>query len=201
MIDERFIILAVLIDFIGSGGYILDTLKGSTKPNRVTWFLWTLIPAVALAGMIQEGASKTALILAFVFGFIPLLVFIASFINKKSFWKITKFDWICAALSIIGIAAWLVTNDGNLAIIFSIITDTLATLPTLVKGFKAPETESWLVYLNAATASAITLLTLKNWDFASAAFTIYLLVACLILFITIRFQIGKRLVALKINRV
>lgn len=193
MIDERFIILAVVADLIGSGGYIIDTIKGSTKPNRVSWLLWTLIPAVTVAGMIEEKADKTALILTITFTIIPLLIFIASFINKEAFWKITKFDWLCGAFSLIGLAGWLLTGDGNLAIVFSIIADFLALLPTLKKALKAPDTESWLIYLLGTLAAFITLLTIQTWNFASVVFTVYLMLVCLLMFLVVRFQIGPRL--------
>lgn len=193
MINEKFIILAVLIDLIGSGGYVIDTLKGNTKPNRVTWFLWFIIPAVTCAGMIAERADTTSIILTGIFGFIPIVVFLVSFISKKSFWAISRFDYLCGALSLTGLIGWLLTNDGNLAIIFSILADFLAAMPTILKSFKAPETESWLVYLNASIAASITLLTVRNWNFASIAFPIYAAATCFVLFALIKFKLGIRI--------
>lgn len=130
MIDEKFIILAVLIYSIGGIDYLVNTLKGKTKPNRVTWSLWGLLGLVALGGMLDEGASKTALIFMLTATILPFVIFIASFINKNSVWKIARFDYICGLLSILGIIAWLTTGVGDLAIIFSIVADFFALLPT-----------------------------------------------------------------------
>lgn len=197
MIDERFIILAVVIDAVGSIGYLIDTLSGKTKPNKVTWFLWTLLPAIALIGMIDENASKTSLILTFMFAFMPFLIFLASFVNKESFWKLTRFDLTCGVLSSLGILAWLITSDGNITIIFSLFANFLALLPTLVKAFKLPDTESWLVYLNGGLASFITLLTLDAWDFASAVFPVYFVISCMVMFLLVRFKIGAKLISFR----
>ncbi len=193
MIDERFIILAVFIGFAGSANYIFNTLKGQTKPNRVTWLLWTLIPMVAFFAMLDKDVGITPLILTFVSAFIPLMTFCATFLDRKAFWKITKFDYICGALSLAGVAAWAVTQEGNLAIVFAIIADSLATLPTLVKSYKNPESESWPNYLCGAIYAFITILTIQEWTFASVAWPINIMVACTVLFVLIKFKIGPRL--------
>ncbi len=46
MINEKFIILGVIIGSIGTFTYLVDTIKGKVKPNRVTWFLWALAPSI-----------------------------------------------------------------------------------------------------------------------------------------------------------
>ncbi|HEX5797046.1 MAG TPA: hypothetical protein VFX86_01500 [Candidatus Saccharimonadales bacterium] len=196
MIDERFVILAVLVDVWGSLAYVIDTAKGITKPNRVTWFLWTLIPVVALVGMFDEKASMTSIILVGVFGLMPLIIFITSFLNKKAYWKITRFDWICGILSAAGILAWLATGNGNLTIIFSMVANFFAWLPTLVKAFRVPDSESWLAYFNGALASFLTLLTVGQWSFASVALLIYFTISCSVTFALVKFRLGLKLLKL-----
>lgn len=197
MIDEKFIILALLIDSIGSGNYVLNTLRGQTKPNRVTWSLWVIISAVAVIGLIDENAAKTTIILTIFFGLMPLMIFIASFYNKQAYWKITRFDWACGFLSLLGIAAWIGTGDGNLAIIFAILANSFAWVPTLVKAYKSPETESWLTYFNAIFASIITLLTVKTWTFASVGMLFYFIISCSVMSALVKLRLGPRLIAYK----
>ena len=199
MIDERFVILALVLDFIGSADYALNTYRGKTKPNRVTWSLWTVIAAVAVTGLIAENAAITTIILTAFFGLMPFMIFVTSFFNKKSFWKIHRFDWICGALSVLGIIAWLWTGDGTLTIIFAILANFFAWLPTLAKAFKAPETESWLTFFNAIWASLITLLTVEEWTFASVGLLIYFTFSCTITFLLIKFKLGPRLKASRLN--
>ena len=194
MISENFIYLGAALNLIGSSTYVLHTLQGKTKPNRVTWFLWALAPLIAFAAQLDEGVGKQA-ILTFVVGFGPLLVFAASFINRKSIWKLTRFDFACGALSVLGLILWLVTDEGNLAIALSIAADGLAALPTVVKSFKEPETESYTVFLLGAVNAALTLLTIKVWAFAEYGFALYILIICLLLFTLIKFEVGKKLLA------
>ncbi|MDB5167475.1 MAG: hypothetical protein JWN26_620 [Candidatus Saccharibacteria bacterium] len=190
MINENFIYLGAALNLIGSTNYVIETIKGKTKPNRVTWFLWALAPIIAFGAMLGEGVSILGGLMTFMVGFGPLLVLIASFVNKKSVWKITTFDIVCGILSLIGVGLWFITRTGAVAIAFSILADALAGLPTLVKAFKEPESESYLVFLFGAISAAITLLAAKVWDFAHIGFALYIFIICAIIFILVKFKLG-----------
>ena len=172
MINENFIYLGAFIFSIGSISYIIDTFKGKAKPNRVTFLLWAIAPLIAFFSEISQGVGLQSL-LPFIVGFFPILIFLASFINKKAEWKITM------------------TKIGNIAIIFSIMADGLAALPTLKKSYYYPETENAWIYITGAIYAGITLLTIKTWNFPHYGFTIYLLLANIILTCLIQFNFKK----------
>jgi hypothetical protein len=192
MIDQNWIYVGALLNLIGSVTYVVATIKGKTSPNRVTWFLWALAPLVAYGAMLGEGVSPLDGLMTFMVGFGPLLIFIASFFNKKSVWKITRFDMICGALSLLGLVGWLLTRTGSVAIFFSLLADGLALLPTLAKTWKAPETENYVVFLNGAISAAITMLALQVYDFEHMAFPVYIFIVCALMFVLIKFKIGPK---------
>lgn len=132
-------------------------------------------------------------------GFLPLVVFIASFVNKEAEWKLTRFDLICGFLSIVGLVLWLITKVGNVAIFFSIVADGLAAVPTIRKAYSYPETEIAWPWFATAVGVVITLLTLKSWTFADWGFIVYILIVNLIITALVYFKIGK-LGLLKGNR-
>lgn len=84
MLDERFVYLGFALVFFGGLSYLIDTVRGKNKPNRVTWFFWAVAPLIAFAAEIQKGVGLRSL-MTFSAGFSPLLIFIASFVNKKSY--------------------------------------------------------------------------------------------------------------------
>lgn len=196
MLHPNFVILGAIIFFLGSIGYVLDTVKGKVKPNKVTWFIWSLAPLIAFAAQINQGIGMEAL-LTFMIGFVPVIVFVASFINKKSYWKIERLDLICGSLSITGLILWQITKVGNIAIFFSLVADFLALLPTLVKSYRQPETENYLLYFGNSIFALLTILTIKDWNFANYAFPLYIFVATLLLTVLIRFKIGRNFRVLK----
>lgn len=191
MLDERFVIIAGIINISGILLYVYDTIKGHSKPNRVTWFLWSLVPFIAFSAQIKQGVGLTS-ILTFTSGFGPFLVLVTSLLNKNAYWELKRFDIVCGAIAIIGVILWLVTKNPNLAIIFSITADGFAALPTLVKSFKFPETESMVTYLLASFGALLTLFTIDTWKLEFFAFPLYIFVLCLTITIFIKFKVGSR---------
>lgn len=192
MINQNFVIVGAIIAAIGSLSYIKDTLKGRVKPNRVSYLLWSLAPLIAFFAEIKQGVGIQAL-MTFVVGFLPLTIFTASFVNKKAVWNLTRFDLICGALSIIGLVLWYITKSGNIAIIFSILADGLASVPTVVKSFNYPETESAWPYFASTISAVLTLLTVKVWNLANIGFPLYIILITLVIFSLVQFKLGKRI--------
>ena len=190
MIDEKFVIIGALLNIIGSATYAYHTVRGKTKPNRVTWFLWALAPLIAVSAHWLEGVTWAAL-MTFMVGFGPLIIFIASFINKKAYWRITKLDIICGAISVLAIILWAATGQGIVAVLLSILADFAAGIPTLIKAYKKPETEHYGVFRNGAISALITLLVIDNWTFVNYGFALYIFLICLTLYLLIKFKIGK----------
>jgi len=130
-------------------------------------------------------------LLTFVVGFGPLIIFIATFVNKKAYWKIRKLDIFCGILSLFGLLLWSVTKNGNLAIIFSVFADGAAGIPTIIKAYNIPESESYQIYQLLAINAIITLLAIKTWNFAHFGFPLYILLLCLIMISLVKFRQGK----------
>lgn len=192
MLDGKIVILGAIISFIGNCSYLIAIIKGKAQPNRVSWFLWSLAPLIAFSAEMEQGIGLQSLT-TFMIGFNPLIIFCASFLHKESGWRLGRFDIACGSLSVIGLILWYLTKEGNIAIIFSILADGAAALPTLVKSYRAPETEDYKAYLATAISAVITLLTIKTWDLAYAGVPIYILVLDLLLVYFIVYKPGKSL--------
>lgn len=192
MINENFVILGAFINLLGGISYIKDTIQGKIQPNRVSWGLWTVAVMVAFSAEVSQGVGIQALA-TFMVGFTPLLIFIASFVNKKAYWKITKFDMFCGVLSIAGLILWYLTKIGNIAILLSIFADLMAGIPTLIKSYKYPKTENWIEFMSSFMSVSIVMLTFKTWTFVYYAFPLYIFFYDLTAVILIKFQIGKRI--------
>ena len=196
MIDERFVFLGLLIQFLGIASYLWGTLKGQVKPNKVSFFLWSIAPLIAFAAELSEGVGIQSL-MTFSVGFSPLLVFLASFVNKKAEWKLNKFDLTCGVFSVIGLVLWYFTKIGNVAVAFSILADGLAFLPTLRKSYYYPETESPWAYLASAINALLTILTIRVLNFANFGFPVYIFLVDVIGWLLIQFKLGKLMVDTK----
>jgi hypothetical protein len=183
---EYLVFIGAAAVLVGALGYARDTLYGETKPNRVTWFLWMLAPFIATAAAISDGVGW-AVLPVFMAGFGPLLVLLASFASKEAYWELGWLDYACGFLSILALALWAITEEPLVAIIFAIIADGLAALPTLSKAWQYPETESAGIYVASFFSAVTGLAAVQYWGAAEYAFPIYLIIInAVLIFVVVR---------------
>lgn len=192
MINVNWIFLGSAIGALGTAVYLRDTLRGTTQPNRVTWLLWAFAPLLAAAVEFSDGVGLRALP-TFMIGFMPLLVFVGSFHNPTSVWRIRRIDYACGAVSVVATVVWLVTRNGVLAIAAAITADFLAGVPTLMKSWTHPETETVYSYAGAVISMAILLLTITDWTFEVAAFPIFIVCVASVEVVLVGLEPGPRL--------
>jgi len=192
VINVHFVFLGAAIAAVGSLAYMRDTLRGTTQPNRVTWLLWAFAPLLASAVEFRSGVGLRTLT-TFIVGFMPLLVFVASFHNPAAVWKIRPLDYVCGAMSLAGTAAWLATQNGVVAIVAAMAADFLAGVPTLIKSWTHPESESVSSYVGAVINSGILLLTVVHWTTEVAAFPLFILCVGSVEVLLVGGRVGPRL--------
>gem|GEM_PF-6364425 len=76
--------------------------------------------------------------------------------------------------------------------LFSIFADCLAGVPTLIKSYEDPSSESPLVFMFGGISAILTLLTIDHWTFAAYGFPVYLLLICAALVFLILTKIGEQ---------
>lgn len=185
------VILSICISIAGATAYIRDTLRGKTRPNRVSWSMWALAPLIGTAAAIAGGADFWGTSRIFLAGFLPLLVFLATFVNKQSYWKLNTFDVICGCFSLLAVAVWGIVDSTRIAILLAAIGDGVATLPTLFKAWKYPETETGMTYMASLISVILVLPSIPEWNIENASFQVYLLVANMaLLFVIYRKRLG-----------
>lgn len=180
MIPEYFAIIGAVIASFGGLYYLYETIVGKSKPNRVSWLLWGVMPMIIFVAQRVQGVEGLSWI-SFAAGFTPLLIVAASFLNKKAYWKTKPLDYILMVAALAGVALWFITSDPNMAILLVLVADLLAGVPTILKSIKHPETESWIAYLISTVGFGIGILAIHNFNFEHAAFVIYLFAIQLLL--------------------
>lgn len=191
MLPEIFVLLGAAFILIAAGIYLVGTIKGKVKPNRISYAIWGLAPLIAFAAQVSEGVGLQS-ILTFAIGIGPVLIVAASFLHRSDAWRLTMLDYVCGALSLVGLILWYITQDGLLAILFSLIADIFASIPTIVKSYKAPSTESPIAYFLTGIGAFIIVLTITTWNFATYAFPLYVVLLNVIIYSILKFKSSKR---------
>ena len=174
MISEKIVYIGVLINLICAIWYIRSIFKGNTRPNLISFFLWSLAPAVGVFLQVKAGASASIWGTAMA-GFGPLLILVVSLFNNKYIWKLNYFDFVCGLFSIVALIIYIITNNLGFSIIFAILSDLLAGIPTVLKSWKFPESEFSSIYIAGIIGNILSLLVIKDWSFSIYSFSIYLL--------------------------
>ncbi|HSN02868.1 MAG TPA: hypothetical protein VLS91_05230 [Acidimicrobiales bacterium] len=191
MIDSRFVYLAMFLSLLGVAGYIRDTLRGTTTPNRVTWGLWALEGVLAFAIEIKQHVGLAAG-MTLMLGLGPVLVVVASFRHHHGVWRLTTFDVVCGVISLAGIIFWALVDAPTTALVSFVVADQVAALPTVRKSWLAPETETWWAFAMGSLNTGLTLATLHEITTAGALFPGVIMVTDALLVVLILTRVGPR---------
>jgi hypothetical protein len=152
--------------------YVHDILRGTARPNRATWWIITLVGCVIAASYWESGGRATIWIaLAYIFS--PFVIAVLSIKYGDGQWQ--TLDRLCCLGAVISVGMWWITSSALAALSISIVVDLLGLLPTFVKAYSKPLTESKVAWGIAALASFINILAIERWNFAIAAYPLYLL--------------------------
>jgi hypothetical protein len=171
-----FAIAGSIINFAACLHYVRAIFKGEATPNRVTWSLWAIVPLIAGAAQLRAGVGFSTLVVLSV-GAGPACVVLASFARGTGSWRLGPFDYLCGACALAALVLWAITGDPITAIVFSILGDFAAALPTLRKAWLAPATENRSAYLISLAGMITGILSVREATFAAYAFNAYLVAA------------------------
>lgn len=165
--------IGVGVYVLGSIPYFLDTFHGETRPNRVTWFGWTLLTWTAALIQTAHGADASVLVI-----YTAALVCTAIFILSL-YRGVTTFFWTDGVSLVLGLSAyvfWIILDAPALALVMNVIADFLFAIPTILKVWKLPKSESQLSWLLGFISLGLALASKTNFDFINTAFPLYLFI-------------------------
>ncbi len=163
--------------------YCRSIVLAPVTPNRVSWLLWAVIPLVATFIALRDGAGWAALPV-FAAGLAPTIVLLFAIGRKSGTWHFTPFSILCLVISLIALVIEFF-GYGIVAVIAVLIAELAASLPTIHKAWRHPETESALTYFFSMTSAATALIALETWAFVQAAFPALVVTLMLIIALTI----------------
>ncbi len=190
MIETVLIIIAIIFALIGNGRYLIDVLKGKTKPHPYTWLIWSIVSGVVFFGQLVKGAGIGA-IPTFVAEIFTIIIFFFSV--RFGFRNIPKKDHYFLALALIGMIPWALTKDPTISVIIVVLIDVVAFTPTLQKTWKYPASETSSLYGMNVLRHMITLFLLESYNIATMIHSIAMIIinSLMVLFIAKNQQCKK----------
>ena len=183
--------IAGAIAFLAYVIYIVSILRGKSKPNRATWWIWAFMGVVLVLSYQASGAENTIWV-PFVEFLGPLIIAILSIkygeggINNKT-------DIICLVGSFVSIILWIIFNNPVIALVTSLAVDSFAIIPTIKKSYLRPEGEDFWAWFGTGIADSLNFFAVEKFTFAILIYPIYMLTSDILL-VTILFVKKKNII-------
>ncbi len=164
-------IFSGLLQIIAIVPYGRETLDGRTLPNVVSWGIWKLEVLIALAAQWSAGASWSLLLL--VSATVINITIVGLGVFGYGYKKFGTVETVCLSLSLLALLLWQVTQNPLVAIFFAIAADFIAYIPTLVKTYKEPGSETALLWFLLMVVGILSAVSSIKIDLANLAFPVF----------------------------
>jgi len=151
--------------------YTRSILRGNTKPQRMTWLIWTVLILIAFFSQLAKGASWSLLLTAGD-GIAILFTFILSI--KYGVEGFRKIDIISLAGAGLSLLLWYFTKEPAVALFLIILIDIIGLNLTIQKAWKNPETENWVGWAMCGVGGLFGILAVGSYNFILLAYPIYI---------------------------
>ena len=182
-------LLGGLLIIVADIPYAINGYRRKTRPHRITWFTIFIFNAINLA---NQGASGAKNSLLFFIGatFITFIVFLVSVFNGVGGYS--KRDLAVLAGIGAGLVLWWVLDTPVASIITNILVLSIAFIPTFVKAYHDPKSETKITWFIGAISSTLTAISVGKLDYILLALPLYATIQQASLFILLEIR-EKRL--------
>lgn len=177
MLSQLFGYAAALIALIAAIPYIRDIFKGTTKPERASWFIWLVLAAIAFFSQLASGASHSLWLVAAQ----TLAVVIITLLSiKYGVGGFKRRDIIGLFLAAAGLLLWYTTGEPATALYIIIGVDAIGTTLSAIKSYEQPHTETLSTWVGNSVAGALAIFSVSPPGIILLSYPIYIFLGNLV---------------------
>jgi len=159
------------IALLGFVPYLRSAVNGTTRPNRASWWIWTVVGGLLCASYRTLGAREAIWVsISYVVG--PLLTALVSVRYGEGGWG--RLERACLAGAGVTLGLWWISGSPALALFLNVLLDACGAVPTVVKTWRDPASEDLLSWSLFLTGNTLNLLAVPAWTLTGAAYPLYL---------------------------
>ncbi len=161
---EALAIIATALAVLGHVPYLYDVIRKKIQPHPYTWLVWSVVSAVTFFGQVVKGGGV---------GSIPtgaaelFTIIIFLFSLRYGFTTIIKRDTYFLIAALLGLIPWALTKDPTISVIIVVSIDVIAFIPTLMKTWRSPHTETPMLFGMNVLRHILTLFSLEAYNIAT----------------------------------
>ncbi len=167
-------VTAIILQIVGFFPYIRDILRGKTKPERASFWIFSLLIGVTLVAQLSDKVTWAAALVAT--SLLSVLA-IAILSIRYGYGTFHKRDTVSILLAVVGVIVWQLTSEPLIAVIMVIFVDFAGFWLTLVKTWKAPETETLFAWAAGALAATFAIIATQNFAAVQISYLLYSAIA------------------------
>ena len=183
---ELFGIAALALSLGANIPYIIETIKGHVKPERISWLLWTLLGLTYyFSALFADGATL------FTFGELigPVIIFLLAL--KFGVGGRSRFDLISLTVALIAFALLFVVEGILIGLLLALIIDGIGAMLTIRKLLIDPSSESKWFWGIGAMSGMLAVLSLTTYNVETLLFPVYVILLSSFVFIKANPTKGK----------
>lgn len=158
----------ILLSFLP---YLRGIFKGQTKPERMSWFIWSILGGIAFFSQLAKGASHS-LWMPGLQTIGDLLVFVLAI--KYGIGGMQRRDIVALVAVTISLVLWYHTKEPAVALMLAIAIDGIGGILTIIKSYKLPTTEPVTAWILTALGGLFGTLAVGELDWVLLAFPLYI---------------------------
>lgn len=154
--------------------YIRDILMLKTKPERASWFIWTVLGLIAFFSQFAKGATGSLWLTA---GQTLAVFIVLLFAIRYGVGGFAKRDKLALAAAGFGLILWYLTKEAYTALLMVIAIDAIGSMLTLLKAYEHPETETLSTWVMSGTSGVFGALAVGGIHWILLSYPLYIILA------------------------
>jgi len=142
---------AGLVGIFDTVPYLRDVLRGSTRPHRGTWLIWSALAVVVCLSQWADGASWS-LIMLLTQAVLTTGVFAVAIVRGQGGTTIIELALIAVAAA--GVTGWLLSGEPLVATVCVVAADLIAAAMMVPKTYHDPGSETLATFVYASIGGA-----------------------------------------------
>jgi hypothetical protein len=166
-------VLGVLAGVVGIADtipYVRDTIRGSTRPHRGTWLIWSVLAIVVFLSQRADGATWS-LIMAAAQAVLTGAIFLLSI--RRGEGGLSPADVLMLALASGGVIGWIVADEPVIATACVVAADLIGAAMMVPKTYRDPGSETLATFALASLSGALAVGAVGTLDPSLLLYPVY----------------------------
>jgi hypothetical protein len=163
-------VAAAVLSVVDAVPYVRDILRGSTRPQRGTWCIWSALGVVAFFSQLADGASWSLLMVGVQ---AASMVFVLALSVRRGVGRLGPVDVALLGVAAAGVAGWYFSSDPVTATACVVVADLAGVLLMLPKTWRDPGSETPSSFMLAGAAGVLGSASVGTFDVSLLLYPVY----------------------------